>query len=77
MTRSRDERGSLSARDYTKGSVVQVFDTDAAGFAKNSVERDADGQLWHVVNGKDPVPIADDEVQSIAAEHASTRGDNT
>lgn len=61
-------------KEYVKGVPVQVLGTDKAGFPTNSIERDPDGQLWHVQEGEDPVKVDDDEVRSIAAEHANKSG---
>ena len=60
---------------YSKGTTVQVVRADAAGFPLESIERDTDGQLWHVNEGKEPVLLRDaDEVRSVVAESAHTNG---
>lgn len=64
-------------KTYTKGTQVHVLKTDSAGFATNAIERDTDGQHWHVVAGKDPVAIDADDIQSIAAESESTSAHDT
>jgi hypothetical protein len=73
-TRSRDNNANLTARDYVKGTTVQVLDSDTNGFPTNSIERDPDGALWHVREGQEPVSLAnDDEARAVASEHASTK----
>jgi len=62
---------------YTKGTVVQVFAMDKQGFPTNHVERDTDGQHWHVVGDKDPVAVDADELQSIGAETSQTKQHDT
>lgn len=53
---------------YTKGYTVQVISTDSDGQLTESIERDTDGALWHVVAGKEPTYVTDDEVSSIVTE---------
>lgn len=62
----------MAKGEYTKGTTVQVVKVDDAGFPLESIERDKDGQLWHVKEG-DEKPVAlrdDDEVRAIFAESA-------
>jgi hypothetical protein len=60
---------------YTKGTTQQVIRMDAAGFPLESVERDTDGVLWHVNEGKAPVVLRDDdEVRAVVAESESRGG---
>lgn len=55
--------------EYTKGTTVQVAKTDAAGFPLESVERDKDGNMWHVKQDEQPVHLRDDdEVRAVFAE---------
>jgi hypothetical protein len=66
----------MARGDYTKGATQQVFRTDASGFPLSSIERDGDGQLWHVVQGSAPTKVRDDEeVRAIAAEETN-KGDD-
>lgn len=62
------------------GTVVQVFKTDRNGFPTNHIERDSNGQHFHIVAGKRPVAIDADEIQSVGAEssqsHAGDSQDN-
>lgn len=61
--------------EYVKGTTVQVLATDGNGFPTDSIERDADGQLWHVSGDSDPVQVRDDEeVRAVAAEGSNRRG---
>jgi len=53
---------------YVKGTVQQVIRADAAGFPLDAIERDPDGQLWHVKEGDEPVAINDDDARTVAAE---------
>lgn len=68
--------GNSMARDQQyqagTGTVVQVFKTDRNGFPTNHVERDSDGQHFHIVAGKRPVAIDADEVQSVGAESSQS-----
>lgn len=59
---------------YVKGTQVQVIRTDASGFALESIERDTDGLLWHVNEGKSPVRISDDDARAVSAEAANAGG---
>lgn len=63
----------MAKGEYTKGTVSQVVRTDGAGFPLESIERDKDGNLWHVKEGDAPVLLRDeDEVRAVTAE-ASNR----
>lgn len=65
-------KGSGNA-EYTKGTVSQVIRTDGSGFPLEAIERDKDGNLWHVKEGEEPVQLRDDEeVRAVAAESANT-----
>lgn len=56
---------------YTKGTTTQVIRQDGNGFPLESIERDTDGVLWHVNEGKEPVMLRDDaEVRAVSAESA-------
>ena len=64
----------MAKTDYTKGTVVQVVKMDDAGFPLEAVERDKDGQLWHVKEGAEPVQLRDeDEVRAVFAESANKK----
>lgn len=64
----------MARGEYTKGTTQQVLRQDSNGFPLESIERDTDGQLWHVVEGQAPTRLRDnDEARSLAAE-ASNRG---
>lgn len=56
--------------EYVKGVTTHVFKADAQGFPLDSIERDTDGNFWHVVEGEDnPTRVRDeDEIRAIAAE---------
>ena len=58
------------ADKYEKGTTVHVFKTDSNGQPTSHVERDRDGQLWHVKAGGTPTQIRDDEVSSLATEES-------
>lgn len=59
--------------EYVKGTVVQVIRKDGAGFPLEAVERDTDGNLWHVKEGAEPVLLRDEEeVRAVVAESANT-----
>ena len=63
-----------AGRPYTKGTVIQVAKTDDAGFPLEHIERDKDGQTWHVTEGKEPVYLRDDdEVRAVFAESANKK----
>ena len=67
----------MARGEYTKGSTQQVLRQDGDGFPMESIERDSDGQLWHVVQGSAPTRVRDeDEVRAIAAE-ARNKGGNS
>lgn len=60
---------------YVKGTTQTVIRQDAAGYPLESVERDSDGQLWHVNEGQKPVLLRDDnEVRAVVAEAANKGG---
>lgn len=62
-------------REYRKGVTQQVIRTDASGFPLESIERDQDGQYWHVTEGQDPVYLRDDdEVRAVVAESQNKGG---
>lgn len=62
------------AREYTKGTVTQVARADKAGFPLEAIERDKDGQLWHVTEGEAPVLLRDeDEVRAVFAESSNKK----
>jgi hypothetical protein len=55
--------------EYTKGTVTQVAKQDASGFPLEAIERDKDGNQWHVKEGVAPVLLRDDdEVRAVFAE---------
>ena len=63
------------AEQYIRGTVVQVFKTDSNGQPTSHVERDRDGQLWHVKAGSDPTQVREDEVSSLATEESQRADD--
>lgn len=64
----------MAKSEYVKGTVTHVIAKDSHGFPTNYVERDSDGQHWHIKGDADPEKIDADEIQSLAAEHESTGG---
>lgn len=62
------------AERYVKGSTVTVLRQDTNGQPLESIERDPDGQLWHVKSDGEPVRVRDDEVSSLVTEVSQQRG---
>lgn len=57
----------MAAEKYTGGTVVHVIDRDDEGVPTQHVERDTDGQHWHVVDGV-AAPISGAEAKQLEAE---------
>lgn len=61
---------------YVKGTQHTVLRQDQNGQPLEAVERDPDGQLWHVKSdGSEPTRIRDDEVSSLVTETSQRHDD--
>lgn len=56
------------ADKYVKGVQTHILSTDKdSGQPTAHIERDPDGQLWHVQQGEEPARIREDEVDGLVA----------
>ena len=63
------------ADKYVKGVQTHILSTDKdTGQPTAHIERDPDGQLWHVRQGEDPARVREDEVEGLVADAGKGSG---